>query len=341
MQCVNLSKLSTLAILGRLQAEAEGVWGATAPNPPVAAALISASGQILASAAHPKAGAPHAEVLAIQKARSAGTLEQAKSLWVTLEPCNHHGRTPPCTEAILATGIQEIVTVFKDPNPQVAGKGNERLRAAGRSVTDLTDPTGIALSTLDPEVRAAIAAISRPLMGFFKYCKTGLPWVVVKTAEREGLPWPEAMIPPQGQKTFTRESSLLFAHELRKRVDAILTGSGTWIADQPQFTVRKTLDHSGKNRLLGIADRRGRVLQPSLVQARENGFEVEILKSESLETTLKRWATRGVREVLVEAGPTFARSILDSGLWDEHVIVRSGQSKDEIEVRRAAIERSR
>ena len=284
--------------------------GATSPNPPVGAAAVDRQGKILSIQAHEQAGTGHAEAKVIADLGKRGLLAEVDTLFITLEPCNHHGRTPPCTEAILASGIRKVVFGVKDPNPRVAGQGAERLRAAGIDVSECADPA----------LHQACAELIRP---FAHWAATGLPWVVVKTAHTaEG-----SMIPPPGQKTFTSPASLKLAHELRRRADAILTGSGTVLADRPEFTVRLLPDHplvaSGlKKRKLVVLDRRGRTPEDWIKQAQDRGFEVLIRAD--LQETMKELGKAGVLEVLVEAGPELSSAILHSSLWNQHVLITQG-----------------
>ncbi|MGZ6142597.1 MAG: bifunctional diaminohydroxyphosphoribosylaminopyrimidine deaminase/5-amino-6-(5-phosphoribosylamino)uracil reductase RibD, partial [Myxococcales bacterium] len=142
--------------------EAEKGRGRTHPNPAVGAVVVKA-GRILARGHHEKAGGPHAEVVALRKA---GERARGADLYVTLEPCNHTGRTPPCTEAILAAGVKRVFFGSDDPNPLVDGHGARRLRRAGVEVR-----AGIA--------REACDASNEP---WFKFITRGLPWVVLKAA---------------------------------------------------------------------------------------------------------------------------------------------------------------
>lgn len=281
--------------------------GATAPNPPVGAAALDKDGELLLSAAHQKAGTFHAEARLLAEAAARGLAEKIETLVVTLEPCNHHGRTPPCTEAILRhKSIRRVVIACLDPNPTVAGGGAEKLRQEGIEVI-----TGV----LEKEGRRLI----RP---FTKWATNGRPYVLVKAAfNREGN-----MIPPAGEKTFTSAASLSFAHELRKNSDAIWTGSGTVLSDNPEFTVRRQPDHPGKNRLLVLSDRRRRISQDWLDRARENGFETHF--AESLEEGLDYLGKKGALQVLVEAGPTLRDAWLASGLWDESVVIQQGKENE-------------
>lgn len=299
---------------------AESKLGSTAPNPSVAAVALDASGNVLAQAFHPGAGQPHAEALAIEVCRKQGTLDRIDRLLVTLEPCNHFGRQGPCTHAILQARIRQVVALAKDPNPNVAGQGIEYLRSKGVDASFVSD------SELTARARNLIRAFDR-------HIRTGLPWVTLKRALDEK----SSLIPPPGQKTFTGPASLRLAHELRKRSDAILTGSGTVLADRPEFTVRHVPDHAGKVRWLVVLDRRGRVASQvsDWVKERENsGFRVKIL--EDLDEAFSFLGKQGVLEVLVEAGPELSQTIEARSLWNERVTIRkqpSGPDQIETEVR--------
>ncbi len=241
---------------------AEAFRGATAPNPPVGCALLDRDGAVLVVAAHRRAGTAHAEAAAIAQCRDAGTIDQVDTVVVTLEPCNHWGRTPPCTEAILSTPARTVVIGTRDPNPRVEGGGAERLARAGLSTAWLPETPG--------PVAAALSARCIDLIApFAKRATTGRPWVTVKQA----LDASGSMIPPPGRKTFTSEAALRYAHVLRKRADAILTGSGTILADHPEFTVRRVPDHADRIRQLAILDRRGRVSADFLSAAASRNFD--------------------------------------------------------------------
>ena len=190
--------------------------GYTTPNPAVGA-VVARQGMILGEGWHQKAGTPHAEVHAL---RAAGDAAKGADLYVTLEPCNHTGRTPPCTHAILQAGIRRVVIGTLDPNPKVAGGGTEFLRDKGIEVE-----TGC----LRDECRLLIAP-------FTKHILTGMPWVRSKvacsldgrTATRTGH-----------SKWITNQQARRSGHRLREISDAILVGKGTIVADDPQLTCRK------------------------------------------------------------------------------------------------------
>lgn len=292
---------------------AEQFLGATAPNPPVGAIALDRNGKVLLGAAHQRAGAPHAEAKLLDLAGKLGKLSAIETLVVTLEPCNHQGRTPPCTETILKhKNIRRVVFGCHDPNPKVKGGGEARLKSGGLEVVS---------GVLENECRFLIRA-------FAKHARTGLPYVTLKGAfTSEG-----SMIPPPGQKTFTSEASLVFAHELRKRADAIWTGSGTVLADRPEFTVRWLPDHPEKKRFLVLSDRRRRAPEDWLKSAQKRGFQLHY--AESFAEGLQFLGKNGALEVLVEAGPTLRDAWLKSGLWDESVVIVQGKNgeDDSVEV---------
>jgi diaminohydroxyphosphoribosylaminopyrimidine deaminase / 5-amino-6-(5-phosphoribosylamino)uracil reductase len=285
--------------------------GATAPNPPVGCALLDRVGNIIAAAGHHGAGQLHAEARAIQQAREAGKADLIHTVVVTLEPCNHHGRTPPCTEVILSTPAEHVVIGVADPNPKVAGGGAEHLRRAGLIVDFLQGDT---------------TQVERLIAPFKKRVTKDLPWVTVKQAlNRNGN-----MLPPPGQKTFTSQGSLMIAHALRRRADAIITGSGTVLADDPHFTVRHLPDHANKRRQLILFDRRKRVPTAYYEAAQARGFDVSV--AVDLETALRDIATAGGMEVLVEAGAQLTDYVLQSPYWDEHVTITQTDAEDKISI---------
>jgi diaminohydroxyphosphoribosylaminopyrimidine deaminase / 5-amino-6-(5-phosphoribosylamino)uracil reductase len=301
---------------------AQAFRGATSPNPPVGCVLLDEARQVLAVAAHERAGQPHAEALAIASCRHSGTVHRIVTAVVTLEPCNHTGRTPPCTEALLATPVREVWIGCRDPNPRVKGGGADALKADGRMVHFLGEG----------DIQHACADLIRP---FSKYTRTGLPWVTVKQA----LTSDNGMIPPAGQKTFTSADSLRMAHELRKRADAILTGSGTILADDPHFTVRHVLDFPDKRRALAFLDRRKRIPNTYISAAVARGFDVCVFSS--IEDALRGLGSKGVLEVLVEAGPTVTRAVLASDHWDEHIVIHKNAVSAEPDIIRRTLNRDR
>lgn len=274
------------------------------------AAAVNAHGEILSQKFHAGAGTPHAEALVIMDCRARGILSEIHTLLVTLEPCNHTGRTPPCTQAILGAGIKQVFYGTPDPNPKVPGGGGAFL--CSQSVRAELFP--------DAEIQTSAENLIR---AFTHWSKTGLPWVSVKQAfDPHGL-----MIPPPGKKTFTSPASLTLAHELRKRADVILTGSGTVLADLPEFTVRHVSDHTvitgRKPRIVAILDRRGRVKREApgwLRGMEEKGIPVRFFVD--VNEALSVLGGEGVLEILVEAGPTLSGAVLASGIWNESITIR-------------------
>ncbi|MER2519421.1 MAG: bifunctional diaminohydroxyphosphoribosylaminopyrimidine deaminase/5-amino-6-(5-phosphoribosylamino)uracil reductase RibD [Bdellovibrionales bacterium] len=278
-------------------AEARNWLGSTAPNPPVGAVALDRNGAIAAAAAHCRAGESHAEAKLIDHCKALGAMDSIETLCVTLEPCNHHGHTPPCVEKIIQSGIKRVAIGTRDPNPYVRGGGAQKLRDAGIEVVENVEQDQC-----------------RQLIHAFAYAvTTGKPWVTVKQAfTRNG-----SMIPPSGQKTFTSQESLTLAHRMRKKAGAIVTGSGTMLADNPLFTVRHTQDFPQAQRALAIMDRRKRVPPAMLENARRNGFDVFIC--DSLDQAFETLSTRGIQDILVEAGPTLSQAVLKSPHWTMRV----------------------
>ncbi|MBV9511582.1 MAG: bifunctional diaminohydroxyphosphoribosylaminopyrimidine deaminase/5-amino-6-(5-phosphoribosylamino)uracil reductase RibD [Caulobacteraceae bacterium] len=311
----------------RTMALAEATAGATQPNPPVACAALDEQGAMLACEAHQRAGAAHAEAAALEAGRRQGVFSRIHTLVVTLEPCNHHDRTPPCTEAILASPARAVWIGARDPNPKVCGGAAARLMAEGLKVRFLDQAPHPVAAELARRARRLIAP-------FAAWSRTGRPWVTLKQAfTAQG-----SMIPPSGRKTFTSPEALVLAHRLRRRADAIITGSGCVLADDPAFTVRHVSDHPGKRRILAILDRRGRTPPAYVEAAQARGFDVRI--RDDLKALLDELGEAGVLEALVEAGPTLSQAMLAGGLWDEQVVIRQGPpgapAAVEVRARRAA-----
>lgn len=195
--------------------EARKGVGRTSPNPCVGAVVVREQ-KVIATGYHHQAGTPHAEIHAL---RQAGDAARGATLYVTLEPCNHIGRTPPCTRAIVAAGISRVVVGMEDPNPLVEGRGNAYLQEQGLELT---------CGVLEAECRA----LNRP---FIKYITQGLPWVVMKAAI--SLDGRISYQPHQGGP-ITGPASRHKGHQLRNCLDAILVGNATVMADDPSLTTR-------------------------------------------------------------------------------------------------------
>ncbi len=285
--------------------------GATAPNPIVGAVGLTEDGFVLGVEAHKKAGSPHAEINLIKSLYDKNCLDKLHTLFVTLEPCCHQGRTPPCTSEILKTRAKHIIIGTTDPNPLVSGKGAKQLNEK-INVTWLDE--------LNPPLAYECKEMIRP---YSHWLNTNKPWIILKQAfDTNG-----SMIPAPGQKTFASRSSLTFAHELRKKSDAILTGSGTVLSDNPLFTVRNIPDHPYKHRWLALFDRRNRIPKLWKYHAMHNGFY--IMESSEVELALQFLGNEGAYSGLVEAGPTFTQYILENSLWNEKIEIFKGRKDEE------------
>ncbi len=185
---------------------------------------------------HRRAGLPHAEVEALA---AAGEAARGADLYVTLEPCNHQGKTPPCTQAILAAGVRRVIIATPDPNPQVAGGGAEFLAAQGVAIT---------MGVLETEARRLNEA-------WLHYVNTGRPWVVAKAAC--SLDGKIATVGGESQ-WLTGEAARALGHRLRHRVDAMVVGIGTVLADDPQLTTRRPRGR-GKDPIRVVLDSRLRL----------------------------------------------------------------------------------
>jgi diaminohydroxyphosphoribosylaminopyrimidine deaminase/5-amino-6-(5-phosphoribosylamino)uracil reductase len=202
--------------------EARKGLGRTSPNPCVGAVVVRDQ-EIIATGYHQKAGGPHAEIHALNRA---GERARGATIFVTLEPCNHFGRTPPCTRAIVASGIRRVVVGMRDPNPLVDGGGIRYLQSQGIEVT-----SGV--------LEAECQALNRP---FIKRITTGLPWVILKA----GMSLDGRISYQPGQRgAMTSAASQRALHRLRDQVDAILVGKNTVLVDDPSLTTRLS---SGKGK---------------------------------------------------------------------------------------------
>lgn len=198
--------------------------GLSEPNPRVGCVLADAQGRVIGQGHTQRIGGPHAEVMALRAARASAGEEALRggTAWVTLEPCAHHGRTPPCADALVAAGLARVVVAMRDPFPQVAGKGIARLREAGITVVEA--PTG------------ELARQARELnIGFFSRIERDRPWVRMKIA---GSLDGRTALPDGRSQWITSSEARSDGHAWRRRATAVLTGLGTVLADDPQLDVR-------------------------------------------------------------------------------------------------------
>jgi diaminohydroxyphosphoribosylaminopyrimidine deaminase/5-amino-6-(5-phosphoribosylamino)uracil reductase len=301
----------------RLAAKGAG-W--VSPNPMVGAVVVK-NDRVVGRGFHRAVGRPHAEVEALRIAKDAA---RGADLYVTLEPCNHHGRTPPCTEAILAAGVRRVIMATRDPNHRVAGGGAEFLTANGVEVR-----TGL----LEAEARRLNEA-------WFHWMATGRPWVMAKAAC--SLDGKIATVGGESQ-WLTGEAARGYGHQLRHRVDAILVGIGTALADDPQLTPRLPRGKS-KDPIRVVLDSRlrlppsARMLQmdsnaPTWIATtsqaagetiralEDTGAQVLVAPTEggrvSLPALLELLGERQVQSLLVEGGAETLGSFFDQRLINQ------------------------
>ena len=268
--------------------------GHTSPNPTVGAVIVR-GGRIVARGYHRRAGQPHAEIEAL---RALKRLELAcgATLYVTLEPCSTHGRTPPCVEAILRAGFAGVVIGAIDPNPAHAGRGVALLRAGGVKVT-----TGV----LADECRALNVA-------FNKWIVTGMPWVIAKA----GMSLDGRLTRPPGEgQWITSPAARADAQEIRARVDAILIGAGTLRADNPRLTVRGI---PGARQPWRVVITRGGAL-PAEAHLFQDAHRDRTLvyHRRPLRSVLRDLGKKGVTSVLIEGGTRVLGEAFDRRLVDE------------------------
>jgi len=294
--------------------------GRTRPNPPVGAVVVR-DGAIVGEGFHPEAGKPHAEIYALKEA---GESARGADLYVTLEPCSHHGRTGPCAEAVIDAGIRRVYVGVQDPNPLVAGRGVERLRAAGIEVI---------VGLLEKECRHLIAPFAR-------HVTTGMPFVILKTAIT--LDGKTATVTGDS-RWISNEESRAHVHRLRDRVDGIMVGIGTVLHDNPRLDTR--LPEGGRNPVKIIVDTRLETSPdaaifdsktPVIIAAGEGALEdrARILTSRGaqiwrfqeingridLASLMRRLGEEGMQTVLLEGGAGLNRSFLDADLIDRFMV---------------------
>jgi diaminohydroxyphosphoribosylaminopyrimidine deaminase/5-amino-6-(5-phosphoribosylamino)uracil reductase len=293
--------------------------GRTSPNPMVGTVIVR-DGEIVGEGYHHAAGEPHAEVNALAKA---GGRARGATLYTTLEPCAHHGRTPPCVDAIRESGVTRVVAAMRDVDPRTDGKGFRQLRAAG----------------IDVEPGVLEAEALRLNEGFVSRIHRGRPFVVVKLATTL-----DGRVTVPGRRYLVGKRALKEVHRLRDRLDAALVGVGTVIADDPALTVREV---AGRDPLRVVVDTDARTpLTAKVVRAKDPQHTVIFVARDAeprrtkrlrdagvllatlpradggldLGTALRWLGEHGVNTVLSEAGPRVAGSLVRGGLADRLVI---------------------
>ena len=300
--------------------------GRTWPNPAVGAVIVK-DGVIVGRGWTQVGGRPHAEIEALKRA---GALAQGATMYVTLEPCSHHGKSPPCADAIIAARVARVVSALEDPNPEVAGEGHARLRAAGIAV----------------DVGAGADEARRDHAGHIRRMREGRPQVKLKLAiSADG----KAGAAGRRPVAITGEAARDRVHLLRAQSDAIMIGIGTALADDPLLTCRLP-GMAALSPVRVVADSRLRLpLHSRLVQTARNtpvwvaaatdapqsaeqallALGVTVLRSAAesgrldLAAVLKLLAARGLTRVMVEGGPTLAAALLAADLVDEAVLFHS------------------
>ena len=265
--------------------------GQTWPNPAVGAIIVK-NGQIIGQGHTARGGRPHAETQAIEQA---GAATKDATMYVTLEPCSHQGKTPPCTEAIIKSGIKTVVIAYRDPNPLVNGQGIEQLKNAG-------------IEMIENICSAEAKEINS---GFFSVIEKKRPYIALKIATSlDG----KIAYPNNEKKWITGDAARAHVHLLRSRYDAIATGIGTVLADDPLLTCRLPgLEDCSPVRV--IFDRKNRLPKNSQLAKTSKDIPVWIMKG-SLEESVQSLAEKGITRLLVEAGQKLSTAFLQSGLVD-------------------------
>lgn len=314
--CAHLARAIELAEQGR---------GRVSPNPLVGAVIVNADGNVLGEGYHSEYGGRHAEVEAI--AATGGADLAGATLYVSLEPCCHHGRTPPCTDAILAAGLRRVVVASDDPSAHAAGRGAGILRDEG--VTLVMADTGSELAQ-----RARL--LNQP---FRKHARTGRPWVLFKSAMTlDG----KVATPSGDSKWISGDASRRLAHTWRAECDAVAVGIGTALTDDPQLTARLPSVHRQPRRVVfdstarlpldSSLARQATELPVTVVVSRAApriavagleaaGIEVLVATGENeparVRSALDQLGSARVTSVLLEGGPRLAGAFLDAGEVDE------------------------
>ncbi|MBA3582043.1 MAG: bifunctional diaminohydroxyphosphoribosylaminopyrimidine deaminase/5-amino-6-(5-phosphoribosylamino)uracil reductase RibD [Gammaproteobacteria bacterium] len=298
----------------------------TDPNPRVGCVIVREH-KIIGEGYHQVAGDAHAEVHAL---RAAGEQARGAIVYVTLEPCAHHGRTPPCVDALIAAGVSEVVFAVQDPNPRVAGKGMLALQAAGI------------------QVRWGLMSEQAELLnvGFISRMRRGRPWLRLKLAG--SLDGRTALKNGESQ-WITEEAARTDVHQWRARASAIMTGSGTIMTDDPRLNVRWTAPHQSSPKIIPrvildsqlripttakifqhpgpvwLMSKAGLVARPAFLDDAQTPVEIIQISTNQdrrlhLPDVLNELGRREINELHVECGETLAGALLEAGLVDELIV---------------------
>ncbi len=303
-RCIELAKLGA---------------GNVAPNPMVGAVVVH-NDQIIGEGYHKKHGEAHAEVNAINSVKNKNLLKES-TIYVSLEPCAHYGKTPPCAELIIKTGIPKVVIGSIDPFAQVAGKGIEMLKTAG----------------IDVRVNVLQEACYDLNKTFFTFHQKKRPYIYLKWAQTiDGYIDLDRSKPELGQPTWiSNERARILVHKQRSEVDAILIGTNTAFKDNPSLTVR---DWVGKQPLRMVIDRNNRL--PNNLKIKDGSCHTIIFTEQILENSAEnmyvlldfnqdiipqmlQWMyTKGIQSIVIEGGNLLLNSFIEANLWDEaHVYI--------------------
>jgi diaminohydroxyphosphoribosylaminopyrimidine deaminase/5-amino-6-(5-phosphoribosylamino)uracil reductase len=265
--------------------------GRTTPNPIVGACIVSDDGVVLGQGAHEFAGGPHAEINALEEA---GSDARGATLYCTLEPCSHTGKTGPCTERIIAAGIRRVVAAMGDPFPQVNGRGFAALREQG----------------IEVDVGVEHDAALRLNQPFLTAVRKGRPFVILKAATSL-----DGRIAVKGQRTpLTSTLALRHAQYMRAQVDAIGVGSETILVDDPLLTAREVYRERPLTRV--IFDRRRRVPSSARIFSTLSAGPIMVVTSNELGDALQELAAQGIHSLLLEGGAALHAAAWDAGVVD-------------------------
>lgn len=266
--------------------------GSTSPNPMVGAVIVDTAGRIIGEGWHRRCGEGHAEVNAVASVSDKSQLRNS-TMYVTLEPCSHYGKTPPCARLLIDCGIPRVVVGSLDPNERVSGRGVRMLRQAG-----------VEVKMLEGDIARRCKALNKRFMTAHSLRR---PHILLKWAQSRDGYMDINRGPGEPACRFSTPLSTLMMHRERSLVDAIVTGSGTVIADSPRFTVR---GWDGRSPRVILLDRQGRV------EDCDSRFEV-MSRYGTLGSLMGRLFSDGIISVMVEAGPTLLKAFIDASLWDE------------------------
>ncbi len=281
--------------------------GYTSPNPMVGAILVR-NGEIIGEGYHRRAGMPHAEIEAIEDAKKKNNKVEGSTLYVTLEPCCHYGRTPPCTDAIIRERIKRVVVGIRDPNPEVNGKGIEKLRGAGIEV-----------------VEKNYMECRRINEVYFKYMKEHIPFVMLKMAITLNGCYKTK------ERYISSQEALRYVHELRKRYDAVAVGANTLREDDPQLNIR-FIEPEGREpyKIVFVEDTSTLPEEFKLIHdkkfiavCQKNPRGLKAVEAKDLREALKKLAGMGITSIMLEGGQAIAQSAFDSGIIDKCLFIVS------------------